>query len=291
MRYGVLVWLLAILVWPPGLRAAEKPKTPGETLQTIKQDWSKLGAQLRKRYDAAKSEEEKAKLFEAWDEACAGFARRAIELARTHPDAPESFDALYWVTTRMQYVPAAAGAFELVRRRYVGDKRIGPGVGRCDLYWRYYPRADQFLREVIQKNHERNVQGLACFTLAEILPQYVAVVHGLSDPAKAKGLEAILSKDVVARLKVKDGHGIREKHMLEEADQLYQRVVDRYADLKPPDDKRTLGQRAEAALFEMRHLVVGKKAPEIVGDDIDGKRFKLSDYRGKVVLLDFWGNW
>jgi peroxiredoxin len=32
-------------------------------------------------------------------------------------------------------------------------------------------------------------------------------------------------------------------------------------------------------------------APEIAGEDIDGKKFKLSDYRGKVVLLDFWGNW
>lgn len=36
---------------------------------------------------------------------------------------------------------------------------------------------------------------------------------------------------------------------------------------------------------------VGDPAPEIEGEDIDGKRFKLSDYRGKVVLLDFWGNW
>lgn len=36
---------------------------------------------------------------------------------------------------------------------------------------------------------------------------------------------------------------------------------------------------------------VGKLAPEIVGEDIDGKPMKLSDYRGKVVMLDFWGNW
>jgi len=38
-------------------------------------------------------------------------------------------------------------------------------------------------------------------------------------------------------------------------------------------------------------LVVGKAAPEIQGEDIDGEQFRLSDYRGKVVLLDFWGHW
>jgi peroxiredoxin len=30
------------------------------------------------------------------------------------------------------------------------------------------------------------------------------------------------------------------------------------------------------------------KTPEIDGEDQDGKQFKLSDYKGKVVLLDFW---
>ena len=36
---------------------------------------------------------------------------------------------------------------------------------------------------------------------------------------------------------------------------------------------------------------IGRPAPEIEGEDLDGNPFKLSDYRGKVVVLDFWGNW
>jgi len=44
-------------------------------------------------------------------------------------------------------------------------------------------------------------------------------------------------------------------------------------------------------LFELRNLGIGKTAPEIEGEDVDGKKFKLSDYRGKVVVLDFWGDW
>lgn len=36
---------------------------------------------------------------------------------------------------------------------------------------------------------------------------------------------------------------------------------------------------------------IDRTAPEIAGIDADGKRFHLSDYRGKVVLLDFWASW
>ena len=36
---------------------------------------------------------------------------------------------------------------------------------------------------------------------------------------------------------------------------------------------------------------IGNLAPDIQGEDLDGVKFKLSDYRGKVVVLDFWGDW
>ena len=52
-----------------------------------------------------------------------------------------------------------------------------------------------------------------------------------------------------------------------------------------------LGERAERDLFEIRNLAIGKVAPEIEGEDIDGKPLKLSDFKGKVVVLDFWGHW
>jgi thiol-disulfide isomerase/thioredoxin len=36
---------------------------------------------------------------------------------------------------------------------------------------------------------------------------------------------------------------------------------------------------------------IGDVAPEIEGQALDGQPLKLSDFRGKVVALDFWGNW
>lgn len=36
---------------------------------------------------------------------------------------------------------------------------------------------------------------------------------------------------------------------------------------------------------------VGQKAPEIVGTIQDGTKVRLSDFRKKVIFLDFWGDW
>ena len=52
-----------------------------------------------------------------------------------------------------------------------------------------------------------------------------------------------------------------------------------------------LAHRAGKELFKLRDLAAGRAAPELEGEDVDGKRFRLSDYRGKVVVLTFSGDW
>jgi peroxiredoxin len=53
---------------------------------------------------------------------------------------------------------------------------------------------------------------------------------------------------------------------------------------------------SDATRFEKRRraitaLAIGKVAPDIVGRDLDGAEFRLSDYRGRVVVLTFSGDW
>src|SRR5262249_33493115 len=47
----------------------------------------------------------------------------------------------------------------------------------------------------------------------------------------------------------------------------------------------------EKFLFEIRNLSIGKNAPEVSSKDLDDKPAKLSDLRGKVVVLDIWATW
>ncbi len=58
-----------------------------------------------------------------------------------------------------------------------------------------------------------------------------------------------------------------------------------------PRRKKPWAEACETVIFQVEHLSIGALAPEIEANDTAGVKFKLSDYRGKVVLLDFWGNW
>jgi hypothetical protein len=64
-----------------------------------------------------------------------------------------------------------------------------------------------------------------------------------------------------------------------------------YGPLKMPRGGSTYAAYAEGQHFAIEKLKVGAVAPDIEGKDMDGVAFKLSDYKGKVVLLDFWGYW
>ena len=73
----------------------------------------------------------------------------------------------------------------------------------------------------------------------------------------------------------------------DKAEALLKRVVKNYAEVA----NGTLAKTAERDLYELQHLLIGCDALEITGEDIDGVEFSLSDYRGKIVVLDFWGHW
>jgi hypothetical protein len=101
-------------------------------------------------------------------------------------------------------------------------------------------------------------------------------------PDSARRYEVLYGKDYLEALRCQD----RTK-VMKEAEALYEQASAKYGDVKIPYDG-TVGETAQTELFEIRHLAVGKQAEEMEGVDQDGRQFKLSDYRGKVVLLYFW---
>ena len=64
------------------------------------------------------------------------------------------------------------------------------------------------------------------------------------------------------------------------------RHLDGVARITPERDKWVADARRMVT-----DLTLGKKAPDIVGTDLDGAPLRLSDYRGKVVVLVFSAEW
>jgi peroxiredoxin len=59
-----------------------------------------------------------------------------------------------------------------------------------------------------------------------------------------------------------------------------------------PDIKNTESAKIfETSLNELKHTAVGVTAPDFSQPDMNGDSVKLSSFRGKYVLLDFWASW
>jgi hypothetical protein len=101
-------------------------------------------------------------------------------------------------------------------------------------------------------------------------------------PELASEFVDLFGKEYLAELQQQD-----RWETIKEVEAFFEQAAERYGGVKLASGG-TVRDRAKAGLFEIRHLTVGKVAPDVEGADQDGRKFKLSDYRGKVVLLDFW---
>ncbi|MFH7017324.1 redoxin domain-containing protein [Flavobacterium sp. FlaQc-47] len=64
-----------------------------------------------------------------------------------------------------------------------------------------------------------------------------------------------------------------------------------YGILTPQIQKSKYGKRLKAAIDIEDRTAPGTTAPQFSQTDVNGKIVKLSDYKGKYVLVDFWASW
>jgi hypothetical protein len=280
---GVVLLLLPAL---PVAGAEDKPKDkPADQYQAlIKQYQDEMNA-FREAYQAAKTQEERQKAFAKYPQPDK-LAPKFLDLAEKNPKDPAALDALLWVVTNVRAQgkdSPKAKALAVLSKDWVESPKIGPACQA--LSQGLDKQTESFLRAVLDKNPSRDAQGAACVALAEFVKNRAATVEALKErPQFAQYYENQLGKDYFQELMKLD-----LAKASKEAEDLYERAAAKYGDVKLA--RGTVADTVKPELFEIRYLAVGKKAPEIEGEDIDGKKFKLSDYKGKVVLLDFWGNW
>jgi thiol-disulfide isomerase/thioredoxin len=69
-------------------------------------------------------------------------------------------------------------------------------------------------------------------------------------------------------------------------------TIRKYANLIRPEARKTkYWDRIEQEITFKKIIVIGNLSPELNEKDISGIRIDLKDYKGKYIVLDFWGSW
>ena len=210
----------------------------------------------------------------------------ALALAEAHPGDPADVDAWTWVVHNGGPAPEArTRALNLLRREGIHSDRLGEACRwAANTFGMQAIEGERLLREAIEANPHREIRGRANFYLAELLEARADTLRGLDaappEYKKAFGEEALR---IMAARPVDD--------IDRESGTLYDLVARDYADLASIRPGKTLGEVAEGRAYKLRNLAVGKSVPEISGEDVEGRPLKLSDHKGKVILLTFSGQW
>ncbi len=147
-------------------------------------------------------------------------------------------------------------------------------------------RARELLEMLAEKAGDATVRGRSLRSLGNITKSELDGVRAVeSGQIKPEALAQSLGKERADNALKLGSSGLEAQYV-----GYLSRIVKDYAEVRDPRGI-LLGPRADSALFELEHLQIGMVAPDIEAEDIGGTTFKLSDYRGKVVVLDFWGHW
>ena len=205
-------------------------------------------------------------------EACVALARQSqtrVALAKQFKDNPlavKSVEERYGKDYALELQKADPAKLEAeaeklyaeLSDKYLPDMKPASVALLCQQLY-YTNDSEMLLRVLYTRSKRDDVRGVACLVLAQVLSRNT----GADRDAKAA------------------------EEMRQESEKLFEEAAEKYPNVLTAFDG-TVGMKAKNELFDLRYLSVGKAAPEIKGTDQDGKQFNLSDYKGKVVLLDFW---
>ncbi len=190
------------------------------------------------------------------------------KLIRAHPADPAAFEGIILLPGLMRSF-LDDDLVKIVRDHFMNDPRMGQLCGA--LAYRSEDWSGNLLKDVAAAHVDRKVRGQATYSL---------------------GLWWRFGPDsmIVGR----DRDASKTQQCLAEAKRFFTQVCEDYADETSTDGTFRLADKARAELARITNLPnlkVGKVAPEITGDDLDGKPLTLSGHRGKVVVVCFWATW
>ena len=236
--------------------------------------------------------------------------QRLIAFAKKHTGTHEAICALEKVIGYADGDPDdpayryAGTAIELLGQNELHNEHF-PAVADL-LVSSVSPGTEATLRVVAQQSKSRIARAAATQALVEHLHELSRLAKWIDEEPTGRNRDWV-KKSYRPAVHKKLGDR-KPEELIADAIQLAERVRTEYGELKKPEIRgtgpagivlelsdgekpRTYRDLAEAFLFEMRHLQVGHRAPDVVGKDSQGREFRLSEIRDKVVVLTFSADW
>ena len=135
----------------------------------------------------------------------------------------------------------------------------------------------QFREETVNLKKEKHQYCLSFIEKNESSPATFAALSELNFKT-----DLPLYEEVLEKTKANFGHSFQ-----------YKMVSQQVASVKKQNDLKAKGapQQQQQQQQKNAKFMAGSAAPDLVMNDPEGKERKLSDLKGKVVLVDFWASW
>jgi peroxiredoxin len=218
-------------------------------------------------------------------------------------DVSESRRMQTHVVERREPTPAYAEAFLRLADQQQGtdiELRALVWIASCPLIGGSYQRVLPLKKKAAQRLLDAYTDRKELVSCVDVLLAFggqassnsteaaVATARRLLEENSHRDVQAWTCYGIAQQLVARHARPTDEDRKL--AIDFLRRVTKQYSDV-PYGHDDTLGAVAERALYELEHLTPGAVAPEIVGVDVDGHELRLSEFRGKMVVLNFWGSW
>jgi hypothetical protein len=279
--------LLAALAPLVGASAQEGPKDNDggvEAYEAAFDAWTLAQKEHRKAYMGAETEEEQDRIWKEERPDPDQFAPAFLMVAEAHPGGNVALDCFGWVAANAQDNKLIDFSIGVVLKQHLQQVELSGFVDSISRSSNL--SAERALQTIFTSSPHRDVKGKACYHLgmkklsaARLARRIQAAGEEELDMLKGRYTEVAFTR----------AKGLQPNVIQAVGEKLLERVVNEFGDVE--GRRRTLGESAGSELFEIRRLQIGMIAPEIEGEGIDERAMKLSQFRGKIVVLDFWGDW
>jgi thiol-disulfide isomerase/thioredoxin len=256
-----LVFSFAVIVLSM-TAAADDPKSRADRLTELLGKLAKDQKAAADEYEAARGDKKKA----AEDKFLGvgpAYALKLYKLAEEDPKDDVGFEAAWAAFQHGLGGATAKKSLDLLLTYHVNSPKLRPlmpalgGSGEAGL---------AALKTIAEKATDRDGRGVALFHLGSTL------LDQADNPRAGKSPSA---EDRTAKFK--------------EAEAVLARAAKEYGDVALRGS--TVADEVKDQLFFLNNLTVGKILPDADAEDVNGKPAKVSQYRGKVVVLDVWATW